>query len=321
MPARLKAVPLLCFIGISLHVLCPIQLRAQNFELLSKAQAQAEARRGIIVFPKDKTVVDMTIEELHHYYSSELRRLEYSPSQDELNGLLEKIGGRVRSYFQDFSNTSSKEYVLLHDVGNDRRINRTFNYLISYLPNGDKPLLLEYRTDNKNHAIDQKATKGYFITSGYVGFSLNFHPSYQQASRFRYLGMQASDPRAHIVAFAQKADVKNLQIEYMDIITGKSEHLPVQGLVWVDPDTYQILRLRINLLNGANKSYMTEQSTDIKFSEVLFEDKQRKSWLPREVVVATKLGGLLFRSQHRYTGYKSFDVTSDFKLERPKSAN
>ena len=305
--------------AISFLMFCAVPLQAQNSEILSKAQAEAQS--GMIIFPKDKSVVEMTLQELRHYYPSELRRLEFSPNQDELNGLLGKIGERVQSFFRDFSNTSSREFVLLHDVGNDRKINRRFNYLISYHLNDNRPLLQEYRTDDKNRPIDQRATKGFFITSGYVGFSLNFHPSYQQASRFRLVGKQAADPRAYIIAFAQKTETNVLQIEYTDIITGKSTHVPVQGLAWVDPDTYQILRFRINLLNEANQSPMTEQSTDIKLSEALFEDKQKKSWLPREVVVATKIGRRIFRSQHRYADYKAFDVTSDFKLDPPKARN
>ncbi len=94
--------------------------------------------------------------------------------------------------------------------------------------------------------------------------------------------------------------------------------MPVQGIAWVDPGTFQILRLRINLLGPGNRSFMTEQSTDIRLGEVRSGETQKNLWLPREVIVNTQISGLVFRNQHRYTDYKLFDVTSDFKIDSPK---
>ena len=260
----------------------------------------------------------MTVKDLQRYFTSELRRLEFSPNQDELGVLLGKIGERLQAFFRDFSNTSSKESVFMQKPGDTGGISRDFNYLISYDSSGKAPLLKEYRTDRKNHSIDQDALRGFLITSGYVGLSLNFHPAYQQACQFRYLGKQTSDPHAYIVAFAQKTEAKDLQIDYTDIITGSSFRVPVQGIAWVDPNMYQILRMRVNLLGVGNRSFMTEQSTDIKLGEVRFKDTEKKLWLPREVAVTTLISGVVLRNQHRYTEYKLFEVKSDFTIDKPK---
>ena len=286
---------------------------------IRKLSQGAQSKRSLSVFPKDKTVIDMSVRELLHYYPSELRRLEFSPSQDELNGLLEKIGARLQSFLENFSNTSSKEFVFLEKPGiRGAGISRSFNYMILYRPNRAEALLEEYRTDNENRPVDQSAIRGFFVTSGYVGLSLNFHPEYQPACQFRYLGRQTSDPGAYLVAFAQRPETRNLQIQYTDAVTGKSTHVPVQGIAWVDPKTYQILRLRINLLGSGNHSFMTEQSTDIKFGEVRFAETRKNLWLPHEVIVDTQISGLVFRNQHRYAEYKLFNVQSDFKIENPK---
>jgi hypothetical protein len=294
-----------------------------NVQTLSRARVLSQVQDSIQipVFPKDKTVIDMTIKELLSFYPSELRRLEFGPNQDELNTLLEKIGARLQSFFQGFSNTSSKESVFLQKPGSSEGIARDFSYLISFHPNGLKPLLEEYRTDGKNQPVNQSAINGFLITAGYVGLNLNFHPGYQQTCRFRYLGRQTSDPRAYIIAFAQKPEAKDLEIQYTDTITGRSGRVPVQGIAWVDPKTYQILRLRINLLGARNYSFMKEQSTDVKLGEVRFEDTQKKLWLPREVIVKTLIGGAVYRNQHRYQEYRLFDVSSDFTIDQPKIRN
>lgn len=319
----------LSFVGVICTVLSPIpsmhcfaqipgSLSNVNVRTLSQSQTQSQASSQILPFPKDKTVIEMNLKELLRYYPSELRRLEFSPNQDDLKALMEKIGERVQAFFCDFSNTSSKESVFLQRAGITSGVGRDFNYLISYDPNGDKPLLQEYRTDKQNRPIDQDTIKGFFITSGYLGLIANFHPSYQEGSRFRHLGKQTSDPQAYIVAFAHKLDKGTVPIEYTDTITGISSRLPVQGIAWVHPDTYQILRLRINLLASGNQSFMTEQSTDIKLSEFRFADAHKRLWLPREVVVTTLISGITFRNQHRYADYRLFDVTSDFTINRPQ---
>lgn len=286
------------------------------------AQLQAQVRGQAVVFPKDKTAIDMTVEELQQYYPLELRHLELSRNQDELDLLLKKIGERVQAFFQDFSNTSSNEYVLLQRLGYSGRVeqwdSRNFSYLTLYHPNEDKPILEEYRTDKKNRPIGQDAVTDYLVTSGYACLSLYFHPIYHQASGFRYLGRQTTGSLAHVIAFAQKLEKGGFQINFMDTNTGKTVRLPVQGIAWVDPNTYQILRLYVNLLGAGNQSDLTEQTTDVQFSEVRFEGIQKQFWMPREVVVTTIIADTIFRNYHRYSDYKLFAVESDSKIDKLK---
>jgi hypothetical protein len=81
---------------------------------------------------------NMTIEELRREYSTELRGVAFSSGQEELNSLLEKIGGRVQMFFRDFSDTSSKEEVILKRLGFAARLessmSRTFTYLVLFNP-------------------------------------------------------------------------------------------------------------------------------------------------------------------------------------------
>ncbi len=289
-----------------------------NLSRLSQARALTAPEKQMQVLPKDKTVVDMDSKELHRYFPSELRRVTFDLNQDVLSSIMEKTGECVQAFFKDFANTSSKEAVYLEKPGNSGSTSREFSYLIVYHPDANKPLLEEYRTDKQNHPIAQKALKDVFITSGYLGLSLNFHPAYQQYSRFRYLGTQASDPHALIIAFAQKPEMRDLQIEYTDTNTGNRFRLPIQGIAWIDPSSFQILRLRTNLLGMGNQSFISEQSTDIKLGAVRFEENQKQLWLPREVMVMTQISGYVFRNQHRYSDYKLFAVDSDFTIDKTK---
>jgi hypothetical protein len=288
---------------------------------LLRTQVSGQVR----AFPRDKTVIEMTAEELLQCYPSELRRLEFSPNQDPLESLLTKAGQRLQDFCRDFANTSSKEFVLMQKLGfnsNFERLDsREFGYMMLYHQGENRPLLEEYRTDRQNRPISRNVVSGSFITSGYLGHGLNFHPSYQQGVRFRYLGQMTSKPNAYVVAFAQKPETKDLTIAYVDTNSGISVRLPVQGIAWINPETYQILRMRINLLGAANSSILTEQTTDIQFSEVRFAGGGKPLWLPREVVVTTSAADQIFRNYHRYSDYKIFVTSSDFTIEKPKAHN
>ncbi len=276
----------------------------------------------IELFPADRTVIEMTDDQLLHYYSSELRHLEFAQNQNQLSPLLNKIGERVQEFYDNFANTSSKELVLMQLLGYNGNVarseSREFSYIMFYHPSDNRPLLEEYRTDKKNRPIAQDAIQGYFVTSGYLGFSLNFHPKYQKGLRFRYLGQQTTDSPAHIIAFAQKTETKDLMVAYTDTTSGRVVRLAVQGIAWIDPNTCQILRLKTNLQPALNQSSLTEQITDIQFGEAHFRDHETRIWLPREVLVTTIASDYIFRNYHRYSEFKLFAVDSDYKIDRPK---
>lgn len=271
---------------------------------------------------KNKTVIDMTAAELRLLFPSAPADLSFDPNQDELSFLLWKVGEKVEAFFRDFSNTSSKEQVRLQRFNyNGRKENSTsqeFNYLILSHSGKAGLELVEDRVDRKGRPSSTKGTSGFFISAGYAGLSLYFRPSHQPGSRFRYLGRQTSEPRAHVIAFAQKTEAGEYLSGYSDANYLESTGLLLQGIAWVDPDTLQIVRMRTNLLATEHPVHLMEQTTDIRFSEVHFDGIRQSFWLPREVVVSFKVAGKTYLNRHRYSEYKLFTVESYDKINQPQ---
>lgn len=319
---RIRPNPLFFFIMAFLSLFYCIS--DSFFSMDALAQEKSAAIKPMASPAKNKTVIDMTAEELRQSYSSVLREVEFVQSQDELNPLLAKIGERVETFFRDFSNTSSKEEVLLQRLGYADRLEssmeRTFYYLILFNPNDNHPLLQEYRTDKTFRAIDQNGITGFFITSGYGCLSVLFHPKYIQDSTFRYLGRQSSGSCSHIIAFAQKSGIGSNLVKFTDTDQDKSIRVPLQGIVWVDPSTYQILRMRTSLVPAENPSFIATQTTDIQFSEIRFNGVPQQFWLPREVNVNMRISGKTYRNLHRYSEYRLFSTDTDVKFAQPKPA-
>jgi VWFA-related protein len=287
-----------------------------NLELTS-----APGKNNAAASREEKTIIDMDIDELRRNYPLQPKDMTLSQNQKEIGYLLQKVGDNVREFFHNFADTSSKEQILLQNFGVSRLVDSTtrfYNYLIQYSPDEKLLHLNEYRTDDKFRPVDAKVIDKFYLTLGYSCLSVIFHPEYQKNSRFRYIGKLNSGSRAHVLVFEQNLRSGGYAYIYKNVDTGAATPLPLQGMVWLDPDTYQILRMRTNLIGKENQSIVERQTTDIQFSEVFFEKNQQKIWLPREVLVDMIIAGKNYRNYHRYTDYQLFRVNSDFQIAKPK---
>jgi len=84
----------------------------------------------------------------------------------------------------------------------------------------------------------------------------------------------------------------------------------VQGLVWIDATTYQILRMQTYLLAPRPEVGLEREITRIEFSAIQLKETSTTFWLPTQVVVDVWLNHERFRSLHRYSNFKLFRVES-----------
>ncbi len=248
----------------------------------------------------------------------ELKKLQPARTQEELPALLDKVGQNVATLFSSIPSTSSREKVIqeiLRPDGSVReRSYEEFYYLVLADPVKDATGFKEYRTDKKGKSTGL-ATR-YLITQGFASMSLTFHPRFQSDSRFRYLGRQVMDKReTEVVAFAQKPTAG----EGSTFVTsGKVTVLLVQGVAWIDPATYQIIRLRTGLLVPHGEINLRREDTDIRFGEVSFKEAAARLWLPRRIVVETEWQGVTSRNIHVYSDFKLFSVETEQKPKAPE---
>lgn len=288
--------------------------------------------------PEKTTVVDLSFQDLRNRYGAELHDLEFDENQQDLGLLLKKAGENVEAFFKNIHDTSSKEQIIMQRLREDGKVEASlkasFDYLLLSRPDPTGTSIEEYRTDSQGKSVklrtDSKAlpakldkTSGYMVTSGFAGHCIFLHPSHRFGSRFRYLGKQASAPHAQVIAFAQRPEAG----DFLAAI-GSNNLTPVllQGLVWVDPQTYQIVRLRTDLLEPPSRYGVTRQTTEVRFSEVHLQGIPEVFWLPREVVVTVERYSVAsvknrpiltaYRNTHTYSGYKLFTVESRIHYDK-----
>jgi hypothetical protein len=144
---------------------------------------------------------------------------------------------------------------------------------------------------------------------GFGSLWLLFVPSNIPESRFRYLGSQKIDKRpAFVVAFAQDPKL----VKMPATITTDTGSLPLlyQGVLWIDQETYKIVRIRTDLLGTLPSIKLWQATSTVNYSEVEIPKFDTPLWLPQSVEIGWDLGGNRLGELHRYSKYRLFTVTS-----------
>jgi hypothetical protein len=96
-------------------------------------------------------------------------------------------------------------------------------------------------------------------------------------------------------------------------VAGRTVVLLVQGLAWIDTETFQILRITTWLLAPRTDIGLSSQSSTVDFYAVRPTGFERVLWLPRDVTVVIGYRGTQVCNTHHYSNFKLFRVTSTIK--------
>jgi hypothetical protein len=267
----------------------------------------------IEIYKGARTLIDWTPSQIRDLPL--LRKLRPAESQDQLPMVLERVGQTVTLLFHDFPQVACDEEVFSETYRGRSHMTalHKFRYIVIPRPVGDLPAFEEYRTDLKGNPFAAASPSQLFmITSRYTSTCAYLSPADQRDSRFRHFGIQTIRNReCHIVGFAQAPEkartVGGLRIE------DKSVVLLVQGLAWIDSETFQVLRIRTWLLAPRTDIGLSYQASTVDFYPVQLSGFERVLWLPRDVMVVIDYRGVLFQNTHHYSNFKLFRVDSAIK--------
>jgi hypothetical protein len=144
---------------------------------------------------------------------------------------------------------------------------------------------------------------------------VRFYPTNRREATFPYLGEQKIDGRPTlVVAYAEKPGSVRLpgQVRFQD------RNVPVyyQGIAWVNPSDYTIMRLRTDLLSPTFDLRLTQLTAEVEFAHIQAAGFASPLWLPREVDVTTQINGRTYRDKHTYSNYRSCQIHARLLIPR-----
>ena len=242
----------------------------------------------------------------------ELKTLQPAPDQQELPVILQKMGRSVDGFVRDIGDLIAHEDITqekLNPRGNIKKEHIQDNYLI--LHHGyEWGASSEYRMDDKGNRLGPIGLeKGYLVTSGHALSCIGFSTVAQSGSRFRYLGEETIDSReAYVLGFAQQLGEATF-VTTMRGTGGTDVDMLTQGVLWVDKNSFQIIRMRTDLLAPSNELQIDRLTTEMTFGEVQLPDVPNPLWLPSNVDVYIEINKQKFRNVHHYTNYRRYRVS------------
>ncbi len=263
-----------------------------------------------------------------------LSGLKPENSQDQLPWILSKVGAAtvhslaiapnlisledVYSFLKSrdagsaYSVVGMEEIPSLLDIEEQLRQSRSveFNYLLLFDHHADGATgIRELRTDFKNRQVgspvDGIAPHGF----GFAYQWLLLSPENQSELRFRYLGKQRMDDhQTFVVGFVQIPDQVKLPGKYKS--AGKEVPFFFQGIAWIDQSTFDVVRLRTDLLSPLPSVNLQQMTTELRFRPVRIHGFGTVLWLPSQVLIGTVRSDSVFEELHQYSGYRFFHAES-----------
>jgi VWFA-related protein len=244
----------------------------------------------------------------------ELKALQPAPDQQALPMILKKMGRSEDDFARDVGDLIAHEYVTQEKLNTKGDIAATEhfqdNYLILHHGN-EWGAGAEYRMDEKGKRLGPIGLeKGYLVTSGYALSCIAFSTAVQSQSRFRYLGEEKIDSaETYVLAFAQKPGEATF-ITTMTRNEGTDVDMLTQGILWVDKNSLQIIRMRSDLLAQRNELRLDQLTTEVTFVGVQLQDASNPLWLPGDVDVYIGIDKQKFRNVHHYMNYRRYRVSA-----------
>jgi len=244
-----------------------------------------------------------------------LKSLRRARKQDQLPMVLDRVGQAATRLYHDFPQIACDEEVVSEKRSGKSRLteHHNFRYIVIPQPASGVPAFVEYRTELNGSPLDASTPGGVtMITSNYASTWLFLSPADQHDNHFRYFGTQTIRNReCYVVGFAQDPErfrrAGKLRFGDQSIVA------LVQGLVWIDSQTSQLLRIRIWLLAPRRDVGLSSHDSTIDFYPVQLNGSERVLWLPRDVTVETEYRGLWLRNTHHCSDFKLFRVESSIK--------
>lgn len=242
-----------------------------------------------------------------------LKNLQPAPDQQGLSVILETMGLRLDAFVRDIGD------LIAHEDVTQERLNATGKieakervqdeYLI--LHHGyEWGASAEYRMDEKGNRLGSIGLeRGYLVTSGFALSCISFSTVAQPQSRFRYLGEEKIGTReTYVLGFAQQPGEARFTTA-MKGTGGTEVDMLTPGILWVDKDSFQIIRMRTDLLAPNKEIRLDRETTEVTFGEVQLPDLPNPLWLPSDVDVYMEIAEQKFHNLHHYTNYRRYRVS------------
>jgi hypothetical protein len=236
--------------------------------------------------------------------------------QDVLNG----VGRRMSEFVSNLERFTATERVEHYAVNGEKTVGppevRNFDYMVSVSQNKVGTFLLEeYRDGFENSG----AFPAHVATHGLPAMALLFHPVVASDFQFLCEGLgQWGGRAAWQVHFVQRSDRPVRMRAY--VVNGNSYSVEMEGRAWIDPGSYQVVRLESEMAKPIPEIKLTQEHITIEYAPVQFRIQNINIWLPQSAELYVERRGKRFFRRHTFSDFRVFSIETTESVQAPREA-
>jgi hypothetical protein len=192
---------------------------------------------------------------------------------------------------------------------------RKFDYVVMVSRERAGGFMLE---EYRNGSVDPGQFPAQIATQGLPGLALLFHPYLASDFKFTCEGLgESGGSAAWQIHFAQRPERPGRLLAYS--AGGRSSAVALKGRAWIDPGTFQVLRLESDLVEPLQDFDLTEQHMVISYQRVQFRAGQQL-WLPQVADLYVQRQGHRYYRRHTFSNFQLFTVDTNENIRLAKES-
>jgi hypothetical protein len=232
-----------------------------------------------------------------------------------LETVIEQAGQRaneLRKNLQNFGAQENIEYQDLDRLGLAQITEGTFDYVAVFEQSGGS-----FSVNESRAPIKASPRFPATVDTGLAALGLIFYPGVRNDYEMSCEGAdQWNGQAAWVIHFRQRKDRPSHTLEFQGL-TG-TFHPGLKGRAWISTDSFQVLHLETNLMEGIPEISLRSSVTEIDYAAVQFHSQNVDLWLPQIAAVFFDYGDRRVMVQHTFSNFHVFLVQTGEVDGKPK---
>lgn len=229
--------------------------------------------------------------------------------------IVDRVTKQVSDFLSEISDVKCSEEVT--QIKFDRNGHKlyaersSFDYFVLLQGTDDDLLLNESRIAGKHNDQRNKKNIPMLITNGFSMLMLIFHPYYRNSFEFQTMPDEIVDGRRLVkVGFVH---IRGTRTPTALAVRGREFPLEIQGAAWIDSESGQVARIKIDLAQDMSDVGLKSLEADISYDPLQLTGWKQAYRFPTVATVEVETLRQRWRNVHTFTRYKRFvvDTTSD----------
>jgi hypothetical protein len=234
--------------------------------------------------------------------------------------VLHAVGQRMEQFvsnLEKFTASERVEHSVVDALGSPQSPDRRkFDYVVMVARGKAGGFVLD---EFRNGSVDPEQFPAHIATNGLPGLALLFHPFLAPDFKFTCEGLGAREGKAFwLIHFAQRPDRPRRLLSYS--AGGRSNAVALKGRAWIDPGTFQVVRLESDLAEPLADFDLTKQHIAISYQPVRFRSQREELWLPNSADLYVQRQGHRYYRRHTFSDFKLFTVDTSENIQLAKES-